>query len=105
MAFAVVEISGHQYPVRESEKLVVPLHVGEPGSKVSFEKVSLLGEGTEVKVGRPSIQGALVEAEVLEHRKGRKVTVGKFKRRRDYHRTKGHRQDETVLRITRISAS
>ncbi len=104
MAFAVVEIYGHQYPVSDNEKIVVPRRLGEPGSKVSFEKVKLVGEGASIKVGRPAVQGATVEAEVLEHRKGLKVTVGKFKRRRDYHRTKGHRQDETVLRITRISA-
>ena len=71
MAFAVVVIGGHQYPVHEAEHIVVPLHVGEPGKK---------------------------------HRRGKKVTVGKFKKKRDYHRTKGHRQDETVLKITRISA-
>ena len=104
MAFAVVEISGHQYPVHEKQHLVVPSHVGEPGSKVSFDQVKLVGEGAAVKVGRPSVQGAVVEAEVLEHRRGEKVVVGKFKKKRDYHRTKGHRQDETVLKITRISA-
>jgi len=103
MAFAVVEISGHQYPVREAQNLVVPSYVGTPGSKVSFDQVMLVGEGAAVKVGRPSVQGASVEAEVLEHRRGDKVVVGKFKRRRDYHRTKGHRQNETVLRITRIT--
>ncbi len=103
MSFAIVEISGHQYPVRESEKLIVPLHVGEPGSSVKFDHVLMLGEGSAVKVGRPSVSGAVVEATVLAHRKGKKVIVGKFKRRRDYHRTKGHRQDETVLQITRIS--
>jgi large subunit ribosomal protein L21 len=104
MSFAVVEISGHQYPVRVSETLIVPLHVGEPGSSVKFDRVMMVGEGAGVKIGRPSVAGAAVEAEVLAHRKGRKVVVGKFKRRRDYHRTKGHRQDETVLRITKISS-
>ncbi|HVP38795.1 MAG TPA: 50S ribosomal protein L21 [Candidatus Saccharimonadales bacterium] len=104
MAFAVVQIGGLQYPVHEAERIVVPLRVGEPGAKVSFDSVRLLGEGAAVKVGRPVVAGATVEAEVLEHRKGAKVTVGKFKRKRDYHRKKGHRQDETVLRITRISA-
>ena len=104
MAFAVVVIGGLQYPVHESERIVVPLHVGKPGEKHSFDRVLMVGEGSSVKVGRPAVAGASVEAEVLEHRRGKKVTVGKFKRRRDYHRTKGHRQDETVLRITRISA-
>ena len=104
MAFAVVEIGGLQYPVHEAERIVVPFHVGEPGSTVSFDRVKLVGEGAAVKVGRPAVTGASVEAEVLEHRRGKKVTVGKFKKKRDYHRTKGHRQDETVLRITRISA-
>ncbi|MBI5837268.1 MAG: 50S ribosomal protein L21 [Candidatus Eisenbacteria bacterium] len=104
MSFAVVEIGGLQYPVHENERIVVLLHVGTPGSKISFDQVKLVGEGAAVKVGRPQVAGASVEAEVLEHRKGKKVTIGKFKRKRDYHRTKGHRQDETVLKITRISA-
>ncbi len=103
MAFAIVKIAGHQYPVRESQKLVVPAHLGEPGGKVTLDQVKLVGEGDAVKVGRPNVAGASVEAEVLAQRRGDKVTVGKFKRRREYHRTKGHRQDETVLRITRIS--
>src|SRR5689334_10867447 len=100
MAFAIVEIAGHQYPVREEQKLIVPRQLGEPGKSVKLDNVRLVGEGAAIQVGRPTIAGASVEAEVLEHRKGKKVTIGKFKRRRDYHRTKGHRQDETVLKIT-----
>ena len=102
MSFAIVKIAGHQYPVRESQRLVVPRHLGQPGSTVQLDQVALIGEGASVRVGSPTVGGATVEAEVLEHRRGDKVTVGKFKRRRDYHRTRGHRQDETVLRITRI---
>ena len=104
MAFAVVVIGGHQYPVHDSDRIVVPQHIGEPGKSCTFDRVLMVGEGGAVKVGRPAVAGASVEAEVLEHRRGKKVMIGKFKRRRDYHRTKGHRQDETVLKITRISA-
>ena len=103
MAFAIVKIAGHQYPVRETQKLIVPAFLGETGGTITLDQVKLVGEGEAVRVGRPTVAGATVEAEVLAQRRGKKLRMGKFKRRRQYHRTKGHRQDETVLLITRIS--
>ena len=65
----------------------------------------MIGEGENTTVGTPTIEGALVAAEVLEHKRGDKITVFKKKRRKNYRRTMGHRQELTVLRITDILAA
>ena len=78
---------------------------GKAGDKVKFDEVLMLGEaGKEPKIGAPVLKGASVTAEVLEQGRADKISVIKFKRRKNYHRNKGHRQHETVLKITGISA-
>jgi len=76
----------------------------EAGKKVSFEEVLLAGKDGNVKVGEPLLKGAKVEAEVLEQRKAAKVLIFKKKRRQTYRRKRGHRQNETVVKITSIKA-
>lgn len=98
---AVVRISGNQYRVHENDVVKVPLLDDEVGSTVELEDVLLLA-GEETRVGTPTVEGAAVKAEVLEHGRDRKIIVFKKKRRKDYRRKKGHRQHFTNLKITAI---
>ena len=102
--FAVIKTGGKQYKVAKNDVLVLERLAGEQGETVSFGEVLMLGDGDTVTIGEPNIDGAQVTAELLETRKGNKITVFKKKRRKDYRRTKGHRQMETVVRITDILA-
>jgi len=76
----------------------------EAGKTVSFKDVLACGEGAKVKIGEPHVKGAEVKGEVLEQRKRDKVLVFKKKRRQTYRRKRGHRQNETVVKITSIKA-
>jgi large subunit ribosomal protein L21 len=75
---------------------------GEPGASIEFGEVLMVGEGAEVATGAPLVAGALVTAELVEHRRADKIIVFKKKRRQNYRRKNGHRQHQTVLRITEI---
>ena len=101
--YAVVKIKGQQFRVEPGSKLQVPLLEDEVGASVSFDEVLMLAEGEDVKVGQPHVEGASVAAEVLRHGRSRKITVFKFKRRKNYKRKKGHRQPFTELSITGIN--
>jgi len=101
--FAVVEIAGQQYKVSKADRIYVPLLESEVGSKVSFEKVLLLGDDKTTKIGTPVINGSVVEAKVLEHVRDDKVTVFKKKRRKGYKVRRGHRQHYTEIEITKVS--
>ena len=100
--YAIVEHQGFQYRVTPDQVLQVSLTDGDPGSKLTFDRVLFLHDGTNAKVGAPVVENASVEAEVVGHGRGKKVIVGKFKRRKDYRRKKGHRQDYTEVRIKAI---
>ena len=78
---------------------------GEPGANVTIERVLLLGENGEARIGRPVVAGASVDATILSHGRERKIIVFKFKRRKGYRRKNGHRQDFTILRINAIKTS
>lgn len=100
--YAIVETGGLQFRVEPGMKLNVPRIVSEAGDSVNLERVLLLADGEKVEVGTPVIEGAVVEARVLEHGRGAKLTVYKRKRRKGYERTKGHRQDYTRIEIADI---
>ena len=100
--YAVLKTGGKQYKVSQNDVIIVERLNGESGSKINLDKVLMIGEGENTTVGTPTIDGALVSAEVLEHKRGDKITVFKKKRRKNYRRTMGHRQELTVLRITDI---
>lgn len=100
--FAVVKIGGHQYKVKESDKIFVQKIEKEPGSKVRFQSVLLFQDGKETHIGNPYVPGAFVEATVLNHVKGEKIIVFKKKRRKGYKVTKGHRQNYTQIEINKI---
>ena len=103
--YAVIRTGGKQYRVAKDDVIAVERLDGKAGDKVKFDEVLMLGEaGKAPTIGEPLLQGASVTAEVLDQARADKITVIKFKRRKNYHRTKGHRQHETVLKITGISA-
>jgi len=102
--YAIVEINGNQTKVTPDAVLEVPQLVGEPGAKLTFDKVLLVGNGERIAVGQPSVKGASVAVEILEHLRGPKLRIFKFKRRNDYRRRKGHRDALTRIRVTAITA-
>ena len=103
--YAVLKTGGKQYKVSENDVIIVERLSGESGANINLDKVLMIGEGENATVGTPIIEGAFVTAEVLEHKRGDKITVFKKKRRKNYRRTMGHRQELTVLRITDILAA
>ncbi|CAC9973272.1 LSU ribosomal protein L21P [Flavobacterium sp. CF108] len=103
--YAIVEIAGQQFKVSKDLKVYVHRLANEEGSKVSFDKVLLLDDNGNVTLGAPAIEGASVEAKVLQHLKGDKVIVFKKKRRKGYKKRNGHRQYLTQIVIEGITAA
>jgi large subunit ribosomal protein L21 len=103
--YAIVEIAGQQFKVSKDLKVYVHRLTNEEGSKVSFDKVYLLDDNGTVTIGAPAIEGASVEAKVLQHLKGDKLIVFKKKRRKGYKKRNGHRQYLTQIQIESINAS
>jgi|SRR5215469_2853326 len=102
--FAVIRTGGKQYKVAEGDVIAVEKLAGEPGASIALDEVLMVGEGADAKAGAPLVAGASVSAELVEHRRADKIIVFKKKRRHNYRRKNGHRQHQTVLRITGISA-
>ncbi len=103
--YAIVEIAGQQFKVSKDLKVYVHRLSNEEGSKVSFDKVLLLDDNGTITLGAPAIEGASVEAKVLQHLKGDKVIVFKKKRRKGYKKRNGHRQYLTQIVVESISAT
>jgi large subunit ribosomal protein L21 len=101
MKAAVIRTGGQQYRVSEGDTIRVDQLAGEPGSKVEFSEVLLVG-GDSAKIGKPLVSGAKVQAEIVAHGRGEKLVIFKFKRRKKYRRKNGHRQAFTAVRITSI---
>ena len=102
--FAVIKTGGKQYKVTKDDIIIVEKLEAETANKVSFDHVLITSNDGAVKVGEPLVKGASVKAEVIEQRKAAKVLVFKKKRRQTYRRKRGHRQNETVVKITSITA-
>lgn len=102
--YAVIRSGGKQYRVSEGDVLRVEKLPAEVGESIEFDEVLLVGEGEQVQVGRPHLEGSRVSAEVLRQDRSRKVEIMKFKRRQGYRRFHGHRQPYTEVRITGIHA-
>ncbi|ESQ92716.1 50S ribosomal protein L21 [Asticcacaulis sp. AC460] len=96
--YAVIKTGGKQYRVAAGDLIKVEKLAGEPGDAVKFNEVLMVGDA----IGAPLVDGAVVEATLIETRKGEKVRIFKKTRRQGYRRTNGHRQFETVLRVTSI---
>ena len=103
--YAIVEIAGQQFKVAKDQKIFVHRLQDKEGSKVSFDKILLLDDGKEVKVGAPTIEGASVDAKIISHLKGDKVIVFKKKRRKGYRVKNGHRQYLSEIEISNILSS
>ncbi len=102
--FSIVEQGGFQYKVSEGDTIKVPMIEAEKETEISFEKVLMVQNGEEIKIGTPVVEGAVVKAKVLDHGKYRKVVIMKKKRRKGYKRKTGHRQTYTKLKVTSITA-
>ena len=102
MAYAIIRTGGRQFRVAEGDTLDVDLLNVEPGKTATFGDVLLFADGKDVTHGNPLVSGAKVTAEVLEQRKDKKVLAFKYKRRKGYHRTVGHRRKLTRIKIKTI---
>jgi len=102
MAYAIIRTGGRQFRVAEGDTLDVDLLDVEPGKTATFDDVLLFADGKDLTHGNPLVSGAKVTAEVLEQRKDKKVVAFKYKRRKGYHRTVGHRRKLTRIKIKTI---
>lgn len=103
MSYAIFKTGGKQYRAGTGEILSVEKLEGEAGSTVTFDNVLLVGEGDSIRVGG-DIKGAKVVGEIVAQTKGPKLIAYKYKRRKGYHRTVGHRQKLTKVKVTEINA-
>jgi large subunit ribosomal protein L21 len=102
--YAVIVTGGKQYRVKEGQLLKVETLPAEQGQSVQFDRVLMLVNGTDVKVGQPTVAGAKVTASVVEHGRGEKIRIVKFRRRKHSRRQMGHRQNFTKIKIEAITA-
>ena len=100
--YAVTESGGKQYRVQPGDTLVVEKLPGNTGDKVSFDRVLLVSSDESVAIGRPTVDGAKVAGEIVEHGLGPKLTVYKFKRRKNQRKRNGHRQAYTAVAINSV---
>lgn len=103
--YALIEYKGKQYKAEEGAVIRVDKIAAETGEKITIDSVLLVSNGSEVTVGTPYVTGSSVVAVVGDHIKDKKVLVYKYKRKKDYHRTIGHRQRYTFLTIESIAAN
>lgn len=105
MKYAIVEIKGKQYPVKEGEELDVAKIEGEKGKKITLEKILLLVSDKKRQIGTPLVKGAKITAQILDQIKGKKIRVATYKAKSRYRRTIGHRDQLTKIKIGKITAS
>lgn len=101
--YAVVKTGGKQYRVAKDDKIVVDHIEADAGDAVVLDQVLMLADGSDVKLGSPVVAGATVGATVLRQERGPKIMVFRRKRRKNFRRTRGHRQDLTLLQINDIA--
>ncbi len=100
--YAVIETGGKQYKVSVGDRVKVEKLAAETGESISLDRVLMIGDGDEVAVGKPVVDGRAVGAKVLGHGRADKIRVFKMKRRKGYRRSQGHRQHFTEIEITSI---
>lgn len=101
--YAIIESCGKQYKVTEGDVVFFEKLDAEEGKKVTFDKVILVSNEGKVEVGTPYVKGVKVEGKVVAHGKGKKIIVYKYKAKKNYRRTQGHRQPFTKVEITKIA--
>ncbi len=102
--YAVIQTGGKQYRVAQGDILRVEKLAAEEGSTVELDKVLMIAEGEEFRIGKPFLDGGMVTATVKSHGRGKKVKIIKFRRRKQYMKRQGHRQSYTELEVTGINA-
>ena len=102
--YAVIEACGKQYKVTKGDVVFFEKLDAEEGKKITFDNVVLVSDDKKVEVGAPYVKGVKVEGKVVEHGKGKKIIVYKYKAKKNYRRTQGHRQPFTKVEITKIVA-
>ena len=100
--YAIIEACGKQYKVAAGDVVFIEKLDAEEGKKVTFDKVILVSDDKKVQVGNPYVKGIKVEGKVVSHGKGKKILVFKYKAKKNYRRTQGHRQPYTKVEITNI---
>lgn len=102
--YAVIKTGGKQYRVQEGDVITIEKLNANVGDKVEFDEVLVLGEGADIKVGTPFLDGVKVFGTVTENGKGKKVIIFKYKSKKDYRKKQGHRQPYTIVEITGLGA-
>ena len=102
--YAIIASGGKQYRVKEGDLLRLEKIDGDVGASVSFSQVLMVSDGEAVQLGQPVLEGASVQAHIVEQDKAKKIVVFKFKRRKRYRKKQGHRQPYTAVQIDRIEA-
>ena len=102
--YAVVNSGGKQYKVQQGQVLRVEKIPGDVGNPVTFEQVLMFSDGESISIGQPALEDIVVEGQIVEQGKSKKIIVFKYKRRKRYRRKKGHRQEFTAVRIDEIKS-
>jgi len=102
--YAVVRSGSKSYRVEEGTQITVDRRKGDAGETVTFDQVLLVADGVRVRAGAPFVSDAKLTAEIVGHGRGPKIRVFKYKNKTRSRKTRGHRQDETTLKITKIEA-
>ena len=100
--YAIIESCGRQYKVSEGDQIFFEKLDTEVGKTITFDNVVLVSNDSKVEVGAPYVKGVKVEGKVVSHGKGKKILVYKYKAKKNYRRTQGHRQPYTKVEITKI---
>ena len=100
--YAVFQTGGKQFRAQPGDRIRIPSLEADPGSTVTFDRVLVASNGSDVSVGAPLVKGASVTAEVLRHGRDKKVIIFKRKRRKGYRLKKGHRQGFTEVRVSQV---
>ena len=103
--YAIIESCGRQYKVAEGDVVFFEKLDTEEGKKITFDNVVLVSDDKKVEVGAPYVKGVKVEGKVVSHGKGKKILVYKYKAKKNYRRTQGHRQPYTKVEITKIKTA
>ncbi|TMQ69355.1 MAG: 50S ribosomal protein L21 [Candidatus Eisenbacteria bacterium] len=102
LIYAIVNINGIQTRVAPDEVLSVARTSGAPGDMLTFDQVLMVADGEKIAIGQPYLKGAVLTAELVEHLRGPKLRIFKFKRRREYRRRRGYRDELTRIRVSAI---
>lgn len=104
MLYAIIKTGGKQYKVAEGSEIIIEKLDAAEGDSVTFEEVLAVGDGDDIKFGRPLVEGARVTATVVKVGKGPKIRIFKYKHKTNYRRRQGHRQPFTKVKIETIDA-